>query len=177
MEVQLCYEIKTFLLAGHETSAAMLTWSVLEMSRIPKVLEGVRAEGARLHGARPIEEVPTRAEVETMDYTLGTLKEALRKYSVVPVVTRMCTQDDELCGYKIPKGCWIMVSLQGVHNSWKDPKEFRPERFLKGGELEQFDEETRPYMFLPFIVGPRNCLGQHLALLEARVVLSYLAHK
>jgi cytochrome P450 len=57
---------------------------------------------------------------------------------------------------------------------YKEPKVFRPERFMPDGEFDQFDDEIRTFMFVPFIAGPRNCLGQHLALLEARVVLSAL---
>ena len=68
-------------------------------------------------------------------------------------------------------GLW---SSQGTHELYKDPLKFDPHRFLPGGEYDQFDEVIRPFMFVPFIQGPRNCLGQHLALLEGRVVLSLL---
>ena len=61
-----------------------------------------------------------------------------------------------------------------MHEQYKDPQEFRPERFLPGGEYDQFEDEIRPYMFLPFIQGPRNCLGQYFALLESRYVLASL---
>lgn len=64
-----------------------------------------------------------------------------------------------------------------MHNQWRDPTAFRPERFMPGGEYDEFDESIRAYMFLPFIQGPRNCLGQHLALLEARIVLAALTAK
>jgi len=67
--------------------------------------------------------------------------------------------------------------LQATHNLYKAPTEFKPERFLPGGEYDAFDESIRPYMFVPFIQGPRNCLGQHLALLEARVVLAALTQR
>lgn len=56
--------------------------------------------------------VPPKSAVDNMEYTLGTLKEALRKYSVVPVVTRRCAKDDDMAGYKIPKGAWVFVSIQ-----------------------------------------------------------------
>lgn len=93
-----------------------------------------------------------------MTYTLSVLKEALRKYSVVPVVTRVCAQDDELLGHKIPKGTMVACSLKGTHHMYKDPLVFRPERFMPNGEYDQFDDAIRAYMFLPFIqvglVGP-----------------------
>lgn len=121
-ERQLCYEIKarparpvvreashspfqTFVLAGHETSAAMLTWAVYELSRNPvspptRHSPALRREISRAQetDAKVLSEaqrvfsdasLPTRAAVESMDYTLGSLKEALRLYSVVPVVTRV----------------------------------------------------------------------------------------
>eukprot|EP00798_Chlamydomonas_sp_ICE-L_P030604 gene30605-35616_t len=64
--------------------------------------------------------------------------------------------------------------LQGTHNLYKEPTAFKPERFLPDGEYDKFSDADRAFMFVPFIQGPRNCLGQHLALLEARVVLSVL---
>jgi len=66
------------------------------------------------------------------------------------------------------------IFWQGVHDKYKDPEAFIQERFMPGGEYDSFDDEIRPYMFLPFIQGPRNCLGQYFALLEARYVLAYL---
>ncbi len=169
-ETQLCYEIKTFLLAGHETSAAMLTWTVYELARgDSKALERVRQE-ARKNIGTPLR----REEVEKMEWTLSCLKESLRKYSVVPVVTRDLNKDDELCGEKLPRGSWIICHLQRVHHLYKDPLEWKPDRFMPGGEYESFSDDIRPYMFVPFIQGPRNCLGQYFALIEARVVLGSL---
>lgn len=172
LETQLCYEVKTFLLAGHETSAAMLTWSVYELAKEPAYLAKVKAEADQVFGQQEAE--PSRRDVDGMTYTLSVLKEALRKYSVVPVVTRVLAKDDELLGHKVPAGTMIACMLGGTHHMYKDPDEFKPDRFMPGGEYDQFDEAIRTYMFVPFIQGPRNCLGQHLALLEARVVLSLL---
>lgn len=185
IETQLCFELKTFLLAGHETSAAMLTWSTFELARNPAALAKVRAEAKRVFGPEatapgasdtPRGDPPRRDVDGGLDYTLSVLKEALRRYSVVPVVTRLPREDDEvLPGVVLPRGTMVVCHLQHVHNSWKDSQRFVPERFMPGGEYDQFDEGVRPYMFLPFIQGPRNCLGQHLALLEARVVLALLS--
>lgn len=178
VENQLCYEIKTFLLAGHETSAAMLTWSLYELSTAPESLRKIRKEAdVAFSGLRKETDIPKREKIDDMEYTLCSLKESLRKYSVVPVVTRNLASPDVLCGHKIPAGSWIICHLQAVHHSYEDPLHWKPERFMPGGEYEQFDEDIRPYMFVPFIQGPRNCLGQYFALLEARVILALLCQK
>ncbi|GLC42904.1 hypothetical protein PLESTB_001812700 [Pleodorina starrii] len=177
LETQLCYEIKTFLLAGHETSAAMLTWSTYELSIAGEMADKVVSEADTAFGAQCQVE-PSRRSVDEMLYTLSVLKEALRKYSVVPVVTRKLAQDDTLglLGHSLPAGIMVACHLQATHRMYEAPDEFRPDRFMPGGEYDSFDDAIRAYMFVPFIQGPRNCLGQHLALLEARVVLALL-HK
>ena len=175
-ETQLCYEIKTFLLAGHETSAAMLTWTVYELGKNSKALNTIRKE-AKHAKVNDENEVPSRQAIENMEWTLSCLKESLRKYSVVPVVTRNMNAQDEICGYTLPKGSWIICHLQRVHHLYKDPLEWKPDRFMPGGEYDQFDDDIRPYMFVPFIQGPRNCLGQYFALIEARVVLGSLCER
>lgn len=60
-----------------------------------------------------------------------------------------------------------MVSIKQVHHGyWKEPLAFRPDRFLPGGEYEQFPDDMRPFVFIPFSAGPRNCLGQYLSLVS-----------
>jgi cytochrome P450 len=175
-ETQLCFEIKTFLLAGHETSAAMLTWSVFELAKGGgQDFDKVRKEAKSHLSCNP--ELLKRENVEKMDWTLSCLKESLRKYSVVPVVTRDLNCDDELCGVKLPRGSWIICHLQRVHHLYKDPLSWKPDRFMPGGEYDSFPDDIRPYMFVPFIQGPRNCLGQYFALIEARVVLGSLCER
>ena len=174
-ERQLCYEIKTFLLAGHETSAAMLTWTMHELSDNLEATEKVRTESDAVFGRLKKNALPTRESLDTLDYSLAALKETLRLYSVVPVVTRVAEEDDDLGGVRIPKGTTVIMSLQGVHQRedlWPDPLVYKPERFTDPGF-----NENEGFKFLPFIQGPRNCLGQYLALLEARVVLCTLIRK
>ena len=174
-ERQLCYEIKTFLLAGHETSAAMLTWTMHELSDNLEATEKVRTESDAVFGRLKKDALPTRESLDTLDYSLAALKETLRLYSVVPVVTRVAEEDDDLGGVRIPKGTTVIMSLQGVHQRddlWPDPLVYKPERFTDPGF-----NENEGFKFLPFIQGPRNCLGQYLALLEARVVLCTLIRK
>lgn len=175
VEEQLCYEIKTILLAGHETSAAMLTWTLLELTRNPDCLQQVLQEAQHVFGTA--EQEPARDAAESMQYTVACLKESLRRYSVVPVVVRELQRDDVLCGCKVPRGSHVVTALKAVHQQWKDPEVWQPERFMPGGEFDQFSEDIRQYMFVPFIQGPRNCLGQNFALLEARIVVALIVKR
>lgn len=178
-------EIKTFILAGHETSASMLAWALYELSLQSgeKMRNTVRLEAkaaykglfseTKAHGVEYGDEpVSQDAAVENLKLTECCLRESLRLYSVVPSVTRTCSEDLTLGGkYHISKGSTIMINIQGVHHSpeyWDEPKKYMPERFLK---------PVKPYTFLPFAEGPRQCLGQFLSLLESKIVLSMLLHK
>lgn len=87
---------------------------------------------------------PTAAEVEEgMPYTRSCLQESLRKYSIVPLVVRVAIRDTELLGHRIPKGTKCSLMVSSTHQLWQDPQEFRPERFMPGGEFDQFPEDTR----------------------------------
>lgn len=169
-------EIKTFILAGHETSASMLTWALYEATQSQGVADRVAAEAAVVFGpdASATTPLPAADKLGSLIYTQCCLKEALRKYSVVPIVTRETVREVSLGSgrYLIPKGTRMMILIQGVHHRkdlWPSPLTYRPERFLKKG--------PEPFTFLPFIDGPRNCLGQHLALLETKIVLATLLQR
>lgn len=107
---------------------------------------------------------------EGFAYTFNVLRETLRLHSIVPTVTRAPAEDDEVNGYFIPKGSKVVINIWGVHHDpelWPggDVNSFRPERF---------NEDFNQWAFLAFINGPRNCLGQHLALMEGRIILGLL---
>lgn len=174
LETQLCYEVKTFVLAGHETSAAMLTWSLYELAAAPSLAATVRAEAKKVLGSGHDPATPSRRAAEDgLDFTLACLKESLRKYSVVPVVTRVATADTSIAGVPIPRGAYVGVCTQAVHNAWPEASAWRPERFLPGGEYgDPAIGGDELFRYLAFIQGPRNCLGQYFALLEARIVLA-----
>lgn len=168
-------EIKTFVLAGHETSASMLTWSVFELSRNPEYLAKVIKEADEVFKDHidpktgVVTSLPSREHLQSkLIYSECCLRESLRKYSIVPVVVRLAAEDVQLGEYTLPKGQTVMVLMQGVHHNpkiWPEPLTYRPDRFL---------EEIQPYTFLPFIEGARVCLGQHLSLLESKIILSLL---
>eukprot|EP00043_Microstomoeca_roanoka_P004935 m.52670 g.52670 ORF g.52670 m.52670 type:complete len:548 (+) comp12727_c0_seq1:16-1659(+) len=178
--LQLRDEIKTFIFAGHETSAAMMTWLIYELTQNPdieaKLLQNAsnvlgtgRGAGATRQEQFTNFALPPRTELNNLTYVLNALKETLRLHTLVPVVTRQANEDDDLDGLKVPAGSKVFVHIKAVHHNpavWDKPETFQPERFEK---------EHDPCAFLPFIVGPRNCLGQHLALLEARIVIALLS--
>ncbi len=163
-------ELKTMLFAGHETTSAMLTWTLHALMRHPDCLTRLRdaADGVFVGAAMPDFEALRRLE-----YAGACLKEALRVYNVVPIVNREALADDSLGGYDVPAGCLVMLHLQALHRDprhWPEPEAFRPERFL--GEAP-----GQAWRWLPFLNGPRSCVGQHFALLEAKIVLSMLTRR
>lgn len=169
---QLRDEVKTFILAGHETSASMLTWALYELILHPELMEKLREEGRQVFGqcfdpvTRKVTRLPENCKYEGLKFSESCLRESLRKYSNVPTVTRVPSEDVTIGDITIPKGTTVMINIQGVHHNpefWPEPLEYRPERFYK---------EWKPYSFLPFADGPRVCLGQHLALLESKMVLA-----
>lgn len=163
-------EVKTFVLAGHETSASMLTWSLYELLVNKECMETVQQEATILFNKTAIEDIPTRTDMEVLLYTECALRESLRKYSVVPSVVRVANESIELGEYHIEKGATLMLNIQGVHHDpqyWPEPLAYKPERFLS---------EIIPYTFMPFIDGPRMCLGQYLSILESKLVLAWLVH-
>ena len=131
------------------------------------------------------------APEENLDFSEACLREALRKYSVVPTVTRGATKDIKLDNnVVIPKGSTIMINIQAVHHDdkiWGENAAVRydPFRFIPPPKSLETDcskslnrnGKVAPFTFLPFIDGPRNCLGQHLALLESKIVLSQLMRR
>ncbi|CAM9382296.1 unnamed protein product [Ectocarpus sp. 12 AP-2014] len=177
--LQIRDEMKTFVLAGHETSASMLNWSLFELMGNKDLMAKVVAESERVFGhAVPLTApLPSAEDLRGLQFTEACLRESLRKYSLVPLVVRRCVEDTTICEeggteHFIPKGCSVHLLIKGVHERpdiWPEPMRYNPDRFM--------ETPVAPYTFLPFIDGPRNCLGQHLSLLESKVVLSLLVNR
>ena len=112
----------------------------------------------------------------------------MRKYSVVPIVARRCVKDLRVNHrHVLTAGSSVMINIQGVHldpQRWPQPMKFDPERFLPKHSSNSDNNNDNnnqstidPFAFLAFIAGPRNCLGQHLALLESKMVMSLLSSR
>lgn len=172
-------EMKTFMLAGHETSAAMMTWTLYELIKDETLTNQLADEATMVFSPSiewyksPTVQAPTQEQLSRLVLAEACLKESLRKYNVVPVVARRTVLDLRVNDYFVPKGSSIIINIQAVHRNpkyWPEPERYNPSRFLG-------DKELKPYTFLPFIAGPRNCLGQHLALLESKMVISMIVNR
>jgi cytochrome P450 len=145
-------EVLTMIMAGYETTTSGGAWALERLLRSPDVLERLVAE---------IEAGEDDAYLDAV------VKETLRSRPVVPVVARHVTQPIELGGYLIPKGSTLMASIYLVHSdpeTYPEPEEFRPERFLDGA--------VDGSAWIPFGGGVRRCLGARFAELEMKVVLT-----
>jgi len=144
-------ELMTLLLAGHETTATALSWTLERLIRHPDAL------------ARLTEEARAGDGGEYMD---AVIKESLRLRPVVPAVARYLTEPTELGGRVLPAGVHITPSIYLTHHNpeiYPDPHSFRPERFL--------ERPAGTYEWIPFGGGTRRCLGATFALFEMRIVL------
>lgn len=165
---QVADEIKTMLFAGHDTSSAMLTWTLHALTQNPETFKKLRAAADE---AFPGDVMPDYETLKRLEYAGACLKEALRIFNIVPIVTRVAVAEDRFGAYRVPAGSLVMLHLQALHRDpreWPAPEVFKPERFTEGDEGGAW---------LPFISGPRSCVGQHFSLLEAKIVLSLLSRR
>eukprot|EP00557_Chaetoceros_sp_GSL56_P007541 CAMPEP_0176497884 /NCGR_PEP_ID=MMETSP0200_2-20121128/11991_1 /TAXON_ID=947934 /ORGANISM="Chaetoceros sp., Strain GSL56" /LENGTH=577 /DNA_ID=CAMNT_0017895985 /DNA_START=52 /DNA_END=1781 /DNA_ORIENTATION=+ len=179
---QLRDEFKTFMLAGHETSAAMMTWVFFELMKKNHIKKEVEKEAAKVFGNKDWLQsgmdatcLPTREELSQLELSEACLKESLRLYSVVPCVMRQTIKPTKVGNHIIPAGCNININIQSVHHNdkyWPNPMVYDPSRFTSDAKSSR-----APFTFLPFIDGPRNCLGQYLALLESKMVVSLISQR
>jgi len=165
-------ELKTMLLAGHETSSMMMLWSCYLLAKHPDKLAKAREEvDAALGGYEdPQGDWADYNAYKGLEYLECVMKEAMRLYTPVPVLTRDTLETTQLCGKTVPKGSCVVMSCWALHRDaavWgADCDEFRPERFEK-----EESKGRHPFAYIPFSEGTRNCIGRNLALVEAKVVL------
>lgn len=162
-------EVMTLILAGHETTANALTWSLHLLSRDPEAQAKLFAEVTEVLGG----EAPSLAHLPRLTYTSAVISEAMRLFPPGWMLTRSVTTDDEVGGFTIPAGSYVLLSSFITHRDarfWPEPERFVPERFI--------GESTAPrYAYFPFGGGPRQCIGAGFALMEAAIVLASIAQK
>lgn len=170
-EKQLRDEVITTLIAGHETVASALAWTWYLLAQNPTAEERLHDELARVLDGRP----PTADDLPQLPYTRAVFEEALRLYPPAWIITRKALSDDEICGYPIPAGSLVVTSPYVTHRLpqyWDDPEAFRPERFLPAAATER-----HRFAFYPFGGGPRLCIGNQFAMIEAGIIIAGVAQR
>ncbi|KAL0546923.1 hypothetical protein IC582_016842 [Cucumis melo] len=198
---QLRDDLMTMLIAGHETTAAVLTWAVFLLAQNPSKMKKAQAEIDSVLGKGK----PTFELLKELKYIRFIVAETLRLFPQPPLLIRRALKPDTLPGgyngdkngYAIPAGTDIFISVYNLHRSpyfWENPQEFEPERFQVKRESEGiegwdgFDPSRSPgalypneivsdFSFLPFGGGPRKCVGDQFALMESTIALAMLLQK
>ncbi|MBI5667915.1 MAG: cytochrome P450 [Chloroflexi bacterium] len=164
---QLRNEVMTLFGAGYETTANTLTWTFYLLSQHPEVEAKLLDEIDRvLPTGRPV----TLDDLARLPYTEMVIKEAMRCYPTSVAISRDAVEDVEIGGYVIPRGTMVVLSQWTLHHDPRfcdEPARFRPERFSVENEAN-----IDRYAYLPFGVGPRICLGNAFAMMEARLALA-----
>nr|XP_045001928.1 vitamin D 25-hydroxylase isoform X3 [Jaculus jaculus] len=156
------YKVGELIIAGTETTTNVLRWASLFMALYPNIQGQVQKEIDFTLGSG---KKPSWDDKCRMPYTEAVLHEVLRFCNIVPLGIFHATSEDALvCGYSIPKGTTVITNLYSVHfdeKYWKDPDIFYPERFLDSSGCFSKKEAL-----IPFSLGRRHCLGEHLARME-----------
>ena len=168
---QLRDETITLFLAGHETTASTLSWAWWLLAQNPAVEAKLHAELDEVLGDRS----PTFDDLPKLSYTGHVVTEVLRLYPTAWGIARIVVEEHEVAGYPLTKGMGVAMAQWVVHRDprWYDaPEEFRPERWE--GDLQK---RLPRFAYFPFSGGPRQCIGNAFALMEAALILATIAQK
>ena len=168
---QLRDEVMTIFLAGHETTAVLLSWTTVLLSRHPGIRTKLEEEVDRVLQGRS----PTAADFPNLPYTQQILEESMRLFPPAIAVGRSSLEEDNFMGYTIPAGSQIVVNIHGIHRHegyWDNPEGFDPDRFSPEGR-----STMHRFQYLPFSAGPRVCIGNNFALMEGVMILAMITQK
>jgi cytochrome P450 len=167
---ELIDEIMTLIVAGHETTAAALTWTWYLVARHPDVTAELEAEADRTpEGLLDLE------AAESLSFAHQVVQEALRLYPPGWLFTRRALENDELGGFPVAARTDVFVSPYTLHRHpdfWSAPEEFQPARFA-GIDAK----ERHRFAYIPFSVGPRHCIGENMAMFEMLVHVNRMARR
>ncbi|GJN31596.1 hypothetical protein PR202_gn00121 [Eleusine coracana subsp. coracana] len=170
---EIIHECKTFFFAGHETTSLLLTWAVFLLSVYPEWQDRIRKEVLRECG----KEHPRGDNLGKLKEMTMVLLETLRLYGPAIFTQRKTTTDIGLGETKIPQGFGIIIPFAIMHRDKKiwgdDADEFNPSRFQNGVTKAA----KVPHALLAFSIGPRSCIGQNFAMLEAKSVMAMILQK
>ncbi len=170
-DVQLRDEVMTLFLAGHETTALLLSWAWYLLSQYPEVEGKLAAELRQELAGRS----PTVADLPRLSYTEKVIKETLRLYPPAYAMARIALEDYAIAGYRVPAGSSVVFSQWVMH---RDPRFFAdPERFCPERWSEEFEKGLPRFAYFPFGGGPRQCIGNSFAMMEAVLLLATIAQR
>lgn len=172
---QLRDEVLTMLLAGHETTANALAWTLMLLGRHPQVQERLAAELTAL-GDGPLD----MKSMGALPYTRQVLQESMRLYPPAWVTSRAATVDTEIDGVPVAKGTFAFMSsyvIQRHPDVWPDPEAFLPDRWADERPLGVDGQPVPKNASIPFGAGQRKCIGSHFAMMEATIVLATLLRR
>jgi cytochrome P450 len=168
---QLRDELATIFAAGQDTTANAMTWLWYALEQNPEVERRLRAEVASVLGDRR----PTFDDLARLTYTKQVLQEAMRLYPPAWMFPRFADREAIIDGHRIPAGSALLLSPFVSHRDprfWPEPEVFDPERFA----AERADERPR-YAYYPFGGGPRQCIGNHFAMMEAQLITAMMVQR
>lgn len=157
-------QIITFLSGAHEGLSGVLVQTLVYLSLFPFHAQKIREEIKNTIGSRD----PSVEDLSQLSYTRAVLQETLRLRPTVGILLRTAIEDAAIGEYTIKKGDTLFISIYHLHRIekyWPNPEGFDPERFLK-----PLDEQYK-FLYLPFSIGPRSCIGQHFAMMEMMIML------
>lgn len=164
-DIDICNDLIAFMVAGHDTTATTLAFALWALGRHPEIQARVAEEAAAI-GDRPL----TPEDVSALGYTVRVLREALRLCPPVVVAGRTAMRDIEVDGFRVQARSMVLVGVFGMQRDpalWENPQDFDPDRFSP----ENFSRLDR-WQYIPFGAGPRSCIGDHFAMLEATLALA-----
>ena len=164
----LVHNMQFFIVAGHETTALAISWTLYLLANVPELQERARSEARAVLTGR----AAGPDDIAAMPYIEQVLDEAMRLYPPVGLLARNVTKEDELCGRVMRPGDILFLPIWALHRHelwWERPNEFDPERFA-GTARAGRDK----FQYLPFGAGPRACVGANFAMMQAQIILSTL---
>lgn len=163
-------EAITMFNAGHDSTAAAVSWAWYLLMRHPEIYEEVLQEVDSLLGATPV----TFSSLASLKLVKAVAKEALRLYPPAWVIPRKALVDTEIAGYSVPRGSLLNLFpyvIQRDERFFDEPDSFRPKRFLEE------NESMHQFAFFPFGYGPRGCIGKELALMEMETIVATVCQR
>lgn len=164
-------EAVTFMLAGQDSVGATLAFTLFYIAKYPDVQRKILEEISKFDANEKLQ----MKEINEMKYLEQVIKESLRLAPVVPIITRVLTEDVKFDDLLLPNGTTVFISPYITHrlpHVFPEPKKFDPDRFDESNV-----ENMHPYAFLPFSLGPRNCIGYKFAFIEIKTIIFYLLNK